>query len=82
MKTTKFYALLKGSKKSLNTQIEKVYDKKSRKSFSKVVESEIDKPVSIVLPLEDAKNRIQALNDAKEYAKKNGLKLEGIHSFN
>lgn len=82
MKTAKFYALLKGSKKSLNTQIEKVYDKKSRKSFSKVVESEIDKPVSIVLPLEDAKNRIQALNDAKEYAKKNGLKLEGIHSFN
>lgn len=82
MKTTKFYALLKGSKKSLNTQIEKVYDRKSRKSFSKVVESEIDKPVSIVLPLEDAKNRIQALNDAKEYAKKNGLKLEGIHSFN
>lgn len=82
MKTTKFYALLKGSKKSLNTQIEKVYDKKSRKSFSKVVESEVDKPVSIVLPLEDAKNRIQALNDAKEYAKKNGLKLEGIHSFN
>lgn len=82
MKTTKFYALLKGSKKSLNTQIEKVYDKKSRKSFSKVVESEIDKPVSIVLPLEDAKNRIQALNDAKEYAKKNGLKLEGIHNFN
>lgn len=82
MKTTKFYALLKGSKKSLNTQIEKVYDKKSRKSFSKVVESETDKPVSIILPLEDAKNRIQALNDAKEYAKKNGLKLEGIHSFN
>lgn len=79
--TNKFYALLTGSKKTVQRTNEKVFDKKSKKFFTQVVDTEVSKPTTLVVPLEGAETRSQARVEAEKLSKHYGLKLQGVHSF-
>ena len=79
--TNKFYALLTGSKKTVQRTNEKVFDKKSKKYFTQVVDTEVSKPTTLVVPLEGAETRSQARVEAEKLSKHYDLKLQGVHSF-
>ena len=81
MKTTKFYALLTGSKTELQRQMERTFDKKANKFFNRVVEQEISRPKTVLVTLGDARNRAEAQQDAQELSASTGMKLQGVHAF-
>lgn len=81
MKTTKFYALLTGTKTEIQRQMERTFDKKSGKFFNKLVESNISRPKTILVTLEDARTRAEAQQDASAISQSTGMKLQGVHAF-
>ena len=81
MKKVKFYALLSGSKDFVSSQMERTFDKKSKKFFNKVSEVKSSRPVTSLVVLDDATTRAEAQQDAELIAKKLGVKLQGVHAF-
>ena len=81
MKKNKFYALLKGTTQAIVKKNERVYDKKTKKYFNRVVDTKVSQPKDLVVPLSDARNRREAHLEALAIANKYGLKLEGVHAF-
>lgn len=81
MKQTKFYALFTGTKTEMQRVTERTFDKKANKFINKSVESNVSRPVSFVVTLDDAINRAEAIKDANEVARTTGMKLQGVHAF-
>lgn len=81
MKTTKFYALLTGNKTELQRQMERTFDKKANKFFNRVVEQEVSRPKTVLVTLNDARNRAEAQQDAQAISASTGMKLQGVHAF-
>lgn len=81
MKTTKFYALLTDSKKEMQRQMERTFDKKANKFFNRVVEQEVSRPKTILVTLNDARNHAEAQQDAQAISTSTGMKLQGVHAF-
>lgn len=76
----KFYATFNGTRKEKVSTSKKVFDKKTGKTDTKVVEREVSKPTSFVGDL-NADTRSQARLEANAMAKRNNLEVENIAMY-
>lgn len=78
---TKFYALMTGNKSVEKQASTTMLDSKAKKDVDKTETKFSKKPKSVLVVLETSRSRAEAQQLATDYANKNGLKLQSIHTF-